>query len=53
MLYEWRTYAAMPNKLPALRTHLEAAINVGKKHGLGVLRCWIEAIGTSGQVMSR
>lgn len=53
MLYEWRTYAVMPGTLPALRTHLEVATSVCKKHGLGVLGFWIEEIGTSGQVISR
>jgi len=50
MIYEWRTYEAMPGKLPALHTHLEVAASLFKKHGLGVLGFWIEEIGTSGQV---
>jgi len=50
MIYEWRTYEAMPGKLPALHTHLEVAAGLFKKHGLGVLGFWIEEIGTSGQV---
>ena len=25
MIYEWRTYEALPGKLPALHTHLEEA----------------------------
>ena len=50
MIYEWRTYEALPGKLPALHTHLEVAAGLFKKHGLGVLGFWIEEIGTSGQV---
>ena len=51
MLDEWRTYEVMPGKLPALRTHLEFATSIFKKHGLGVLGFWIEEISTCGQVM--
>jgi hypothetical protein len=36
MLYEWRTYEAMPGKLPVLHTHLEVAAGLFKKHNLGV-----------------
>src|SRR2546430_16884011 len=50
MLYEWRTYEAMPGKLLALNTHLEVAAGLFKKHGLGVLGFWTEEIGTGGQV---
>ena len=50
MIYEWRTYEAMPGKLPALHTHLEVAAGLFKKHGLGVLGFWTEEIGTGGQV---
>jgi hypothetical protein len=50
MIYEWRTYEAMPGKLPALHTHLEVAASLFQKHGLGVLGFWIEEIGTGGQV---
>jgi len=50
MIYEWRTYEAMPGKLPALHTHLEVASNLFKKHGLGVLGFWTEEIGTAFQV---
>ena len=50
MIYEWRTYEAMPGKLLALNTHLEVAAGLFKKHGLGVLGFWTEEIGTSGQI---
>ncbi len=40
MIYEWRTYEAMPGKLPALNKHLEVAAGLFKKHGLGVLGFW-------------
>ena len=50
MLYEWRTYEALPGKLPALHTHLEVAASLFKKHGLGVLGFWTEEVGTSSQV---
>jgi hypothetical protein len=50
MIYEWRTYEAMPGKLPALHTHLEVAGRLFKKHELGVLGFWTEEIGTGGQV---
>jgi hypothetical protein len=50
MIHEWRTYEAMPGKLPALHTHLEVAAELFKKHGLGVLGFWTEEIGTGGQV---
>jgi NIPSNAP len=50
MLYEWRTYEALPGKLPALHTHLEVAARLFRKHGLGVLGFWTEEIGTGGQV---
>jgi len=50
MIYEWRTYEAMPGKLPALHTHLEVAARLFKKHGLGVLGFWTEEIGIGAQV---
>ena len=50
MIYEWRTYEAMPGKLVALNTHLEVAAGLFKKHGLGVLGFWTDEIGTGGQV---
>ena len=50
MIYEWRTYEAMPGKLPALHTHLEVAAGLFKKHGLGVLGFWTEEIGVGGQI---
>jgi len=50
MIYEWRTYEAMPGKLPALHTHLAVAAGLFQKHGLGVLGFWTEEIGTGGQV---
>jgi hypothetical protein len=50
MLYEWRTYEAMPGKLSALHIHLEVAAGLFKKHDLGVLGFWIEEVGTGGQV---
>jgi hypothetical protein len=50
MIHEWRTYEAMPGKLPALHTHLEVAAGLFKKHGLGVLGFWTEEVGASGQV---
>jgi len=34
MIYEWRTYEALPGKLPALHTHLEVAAGFFQKHGL-------------------
>ena len=44
MIYEWRTYEAMPGKLPALHTHLEVAAGLFKKSILGFLekRIFIE-----------
>jgi NIPSNAP len=48
MIYEWRTYEAMPGKLPALHAHLEVAAGLFQKHGLGVLGFWTEEIGTGG-----
>ena len=50
MFYEWRTYEAMPGKLPALHTHLEVAARLFKRHGLGVLGFWTEEIGVGAQV---
>lgn len=50
MIYEWRTYEAMPGKLLALNTHLEVAAGLFLKHGLGVLGFWTEEFGTSLQV---
>jgi hypothetical protein len=50
MIYEWRTYEAMPGKLPALHKHLEVAAGLFQKHGLGVLGFWTEEIGTGFQV---
>ncbi len=50
MLYELRTYEAMPGKMPALNKHLEVAGALFKKHGLGVLGFWTDEIGTGGQV---
>jgi len=35
MIYEWRTYEAMPGKLPALHTHLEVAASLFTKHESG------------------
>jgi len=50
MIYELRTYEAMPGKLPALNIHLEVATSLFKKHGLGVLGFWTDEVGTGGQV---
>ena len=50
MIYEWRTYEAMPGKLLALHTHLKVAAELFQKHGLGVLGFWIEDVGTTFQV---
>jgi hypothetical protein len=50
MFHEWRTYEAMPGKLPALHTHLEVAARLFKKHGLGVVGFWTEEIGVGAQV---
>jgi hypothetical protein len=50
MIYEWRTYEAMPGKLLALNTHLKVAADLFKKHGLGVLGFWTDEIGTGGQI---
>src|SRR5229473_52917 len=50
MLYEWRTYEAMPGKFLALQKHLEIAAGLFQKHGLGVLGFWTEEIGTGFQV---
>ncbi|MGH7965903.1 MAG: NIPSNAP family protein, partial [Candidatus Binatia bacterium] len=50
MIYEWRTYEAMPGKFPALHTHLKVAAGLFQKHGLGVLGYWTEEIGTAFQV---
>ncbi len=50
MIYEWRTYEAMPGKLPALQIHLEIAAGLFQKHGLGVLGFWTEEVGAGGQV---
>ena len=50
MIYEWRTYQAMPGKLLALHTHLEVAAGLFQKHGLGVLGFWTEEFGSSLQV---
>ena len=50
MIYESRTYEALPGKLPALHTHLEVAAGLFQKHGLGVLRFWTEEFGASLQV---
>ena len=50
MIYELRTYEAMPGKLPALNKHLEVAAGLFKKHDLGVLGFWTDEIGTGGQV---
>jgi len=50
MIYEWRTYEAMPGKLAALNTHLEVAAGLFQKHGLGVLGFWTEEVGAGGQI---
>ncbi len=50
MIYEWRTYEAMPGKLLALNTHLKVAADLFKKHTLGVLGFWTDEIGTGGQI---
>ena len=50
MLYELRTYEAMPGKLPALNTHLKVAAGLFKKHELDVLGFWAEEFGASLQV---
>jgi hypothetical protein len=50
MIYEWRTYEAMPGKFLALHKHLEVAAGLFQKHGLGVLGFWTEEIGTGFQV---
>jgi len=50
VLYEWRTYEAMPGKLAALNTHLEVAAGLFQKHDLGVLGFWAEEVGTGGQI---
>ena len=50
MLYELRVYEAIPGKLAALNSHLEAALPLFKKHGLGVLGFWTGEIGAGGEV---
>lgn len=50
MMYEWRTYEAMPGKFPALHTRLKVAAELFQKHGLGVLGFWTEELGTGFQV---
>ena len=50
MIYELRTYEAVPGKLPALHTRLEVAAGLFKKNGLGALGFWTDEIGTLGQV---
>ena len=50
MLYELRTYEAMPGKLPALNTHLKVAADLFKSHELDVLGFWVEEFGASLQV---
>jgi hypothetical protein len=40
MIYEWRTYEALPGKLPALYTHLEVAAGLFRTRDLGVLGFW-------------
>ena len=48
MLYELRTYEAMPGKLPALnRRFAEITMGYFKKHGLNVVGFWTEDVGTS------
>lgn len=42
MFYEWRTYEAMPGKMPALNTHLKAAAKAFAAGGLGTLGFWTE-----------
>lgn len=50
MLYELRTYEAMPGKLPALNTHLKVAADLFKSHELDVLGFWTDEFGASLQV---
>jgi hypothetical protein len=50
MIYEWRTYEALPGKLPALNTHLEVAAGLFQKHELGTLGFWTDEVGTGVQI---
>ena len=46
MIYELRTYEAMPGKLPALnRRFAEITMGYFKKHGLNPVGFWTEDVG--------
>ena len=52
MIYELRTYEAMPGKLPALnRRFAEITMGYFKKHGLGVVGFWTEEFGASNRLV--
>lgn len=50
MIYELRTYEAIPGKMRALNAHLEVAGGLFKNHGLGVLGFWGEEVGSGTQI---
>ena len=48
MIYELRTYDAMPGKLPALHDRFaNTTVRLFEKHGIRVVGFWTEDVGTS------
>jgi hypothetical protein len=50
VLYELRSYEAMPGLMPQLDEHLDLACRLFPNHGLGVLGAWTDEVGTGGRV---
>ncbi len=52
MIYELRTYEAIPGKLPALnRRFAEITMGYFKKHGLSVVGFWTEEFGANNRLI--
>ena len=51
MIYELRSYEAVPGKLPALNARGKQTADFFKKHGIGMLGWWTSEIGTSNQLI--
>lgn len=50
MIYELRSYYAVPGKMPALDKHLEFACRQFPKHGLEVVGAWTDEVGRTARM---
>ena len=50
MIYELRTYEAVPGKIGALQAHLITACKMFPRHGLPIVGAWMDEIGRSARI---